>query len=933
MAQLNDLLFALGWDDHDSVIGSYIEHVANGGLTAYKTIFQTGKKHGEPVYMHFLNGVFTGERLRPLLDITDNEARVLYSAYSIHDINKLIDHGEKSFNAIAVKETLSIEMERIGVPAFFPAYLDYLADITTLVRCHSGHYHTAGELLVRTHNPYRLDRDRLERVLCPLMKALDTLELSASLTERDSKDAFLAFLNSVTEQQYTFVYHQVSEQRGLLTNIIHNEVSRYLEGHFGLTPLLFYPDGVAYLMDQAQPMKLDASHLAAVGQAVASKTAGMSRGNFAKFIKSGNQGIKVDKQCLELGIPFSDIFDIVHNLVMVKVSGKRFKIEENEAKCRSEIQATLGNLRDEQLTESVRTKLTGSLYPSTQVAMGAAELLRSYYILLTDHFAKQIGDSWQYLYRLLGITPEAAAVYNLCDPRYQRAYVLAHDLDLTIEPLHERILADGRSLMSSDAADDTTSLGDCAVLADYVARNVTFSFEIERQLDFAAALHKYVETNHRQCCYCGSEFATDELMAQRVPLNLGVQSFSNRLPGGSSREPKRNACEICRVQFTLEKLTHQSLKGTKTIFLHLYPYSFYTDVFLVALRAEVQDILAQDTAVIFTKTDDAFQGWLQSGQVRLTFATRNKQGNPFQNGLALPQFAEAIGNVLTFPLNCPGDNDSEQFLFALQNALLLQRFFGCKVLMTDSAVPVLSSADFGDLYVDNAPLSFLGLLPGNDLDTRALAALWDDFLALHSLALELWVPRGKESREGVVAALARSLIDNRLSLFYAADMALERRLRDQSPSAKQQNVLGSAIRKMMPHINQLVRGGTTVEQLRYLARLARDGKIKGSTSWRRNSVLDPLESILDALENKSPHVEVSTVQAALVEDIFRHIESTAEEGFKPGRPKYEKVQHYVAYFFEHILMEVYHGNTQKLLADRKTLRSAYLFYFNEQPEL
>jgi len=66
MAELDELLFVLGYDDPDSIIGSYIEHVANGGLTAYKTIFQTGKKKGEPVYVHFLNGVFTAERLQSL---------------------------------------------------------------------------------------------------------------------------------------------------------------------------------------------------------------------------------------------------------------------------------------------------------------------------------------------------------------------------------------------------------------------------------------------------------------------------------------------------------------------------------------------------------------------------------------------------------------------------------------------------------------------------------------------------------------------------------------------------------------------------------------------------------------------------------------------------------------------------------------------------
>ncbi|OIO94574.1 MAG: hypothetical protein AUK03_06575 [Anaerolineae bacterium CG2_30_64_16] len=928
MAQLQDLLFALGWNDPDSVIGAYIEHVANDGLAAYKTIFQTGKKHGEPVYVHFLNGVFTAERLRPLLDLSDDETRVLYCAYSIHDINKLIESRRKSFNAIAVRETIQAELEKIGAPGFFPAYLDYLADITTLVRCHSGHYHTAGELLVRAYNPYRLDRNRLEQVLCPLMKALDTLELSGTLTEHQEKEAFLAFLNSVTEQQYVFVYHQMSEQRGLLTNIIHNEISHYLKEHFGLVPLLFYPDGVAYLMDKARPVRWDADHLIAIGQAVARKAAGMSRGNFAKFIKARPAGIMVDRQCLELGVSFHDLFNVVYNLVAAKVAGKRFKIEENEAKGRKELQDALKDLRDEKLAQVVRAKLDRPLYPQTQVAMGAAELLRSYYIFLADHFARQVGDAWQYLYRMLEIGPDAAAVYNLCDPRYQRAYVIARDLDLTTEPLYERILADGRALMGTEAADETTSLGDYAVLADYVARNVMFSFGVERPIDFGATLRKYVETNHHQCCYCGSEFPTDNLMAVQVPASVTVQSFSNRLPGGSSREPKRNACDVCRVQFTLEKLTRQSLKGIKTVFLHLYPYSFYTDVFLVALRAEVQDILAQDTTVIFTKTDDAFREWLQSGRVRLTFSTRNKQGKPYQNGLALPQYTEAIGNVLTFPLNCPGDNDSEQFLFALQNVLLLQRFFGCKVLLTDSPVPVLNSADFGDLYVDNVALGFAGLLPQNDFDTGALGTLWDDFLALHRLRGELYNPKREENPLLTLASALGG--DSRLGLFHAADRLTEFKAAQGKPEKTVRVWRSIAItRRILPDLRGLTKGGEAVKQLQKLAEMAWDAHIIGR-SLERNALLKPFDMLLDGLEGKSEAFGLDTLRAQLTEEIFRHLEAIASEEYKPGRTKREKVKVYVDLFFDGVLGEAYRSNVNRLLADTKGLRSAYLFYLREQ---
>ena len=80
MAEQTELSFVLGWDEPDSVISDFIRCVGNGGLVRYKTIFQTGAKHGEPLYSHVLSMVFTAERLRPLLNLSDIETRVLYSA-------------------------------------------------------------------------------------------------------------------------------------------------------------------------------------------------------------------------------------------------------------------------------------------------------------------------------------------------------------------------------------------------------------------------------------------------------------------------------------------------------------------------------------------------------------------------------------------------------------------------------------------------------------------------------------------------------------------------------------------------------------------------------------------------------------------------------------------------------------------------------------
>ena len=56
-----------------------------------------------------------------------------------------------------------------------------------------------------------------------------------------------------------------------------------------------------------------------------------------------------------------------------------------------------------------------------------------------------------------------------------------------------------------------------------------------------------------------------------------------------------------------------------------------------------------------------------------TFRSRTNKGRPQPYGLYLPRYAETVGNLLIFPINPGGDNDTERFLFALWNALILQR--------------------------------------------------------------------------------------------------------------------------------------------------------------------------------------------------------------------------------------------------------------------
>lgn len=98
------------------------------------------------------------------------------------------------------------------------------------------------------------------------MKALDTLDLSHTLNEQQHKQSFLNYLNEFCEIQYRLVNHSIAEQRGILSNVIHNQIARFMLRQKHAQPLLYYPDGVVYLVEQSAALEINNGNLHQIAQ-------------------------------------------------------------------------------------------------------------------------------------------------------------------------------------------------------------------------------------------------------------------------------------------------------------------------------------------------------------------------------------------------------------------------------------------------------------------------------------------------------------------------------------------------------------------------------------------------------------------------------------------------------------------------------------------
>ncbi|MCY4568171.1 MAG: type I-D CRISPR-associated protein Cas10d/Csc3 [Candidatus Poribacteria bacterium] len=925
-SEIEDLLFTFGIDSEaGDLFQNYMDKIANGKLRTYQEIIQYGAKAGESLYLHILNGICVLEKVRPILNLDDIEVQVLFSAFSVHDLNKLEEFQEtkRSFNYLANAENISGVLSDLEIEHFFPEWQDYLKDIEVLVRAHSRFHNTYGETLDQNYDPYSLDKDRLLNYLVPIIRAIDVIDLSKTLEERPKKRDFLFEINSICDIQYKFVYHKVSEQRGMLTNLIHNEIVKYLESEKDLLPMLYYPDGVAYLVDRDRNVRITTDEIAEIGSSVVHNIESKTRGEFIKFIQGSPAGIKVDEKCIALGVSFAKIWNEVRNIISERKYVANAKVDDLNTKCQERLEGIRNKLSrsdpnvigQRALLDEILDAETYRLPPNDD-AIRIGELVRTYYIFLNKHFSKTVVNAWLHIYELLELPLNSEDItyrerYEMFNALWDRGYIIGRDLynaGRGFHEIYELIVQDGTQFL--ETLETESEFG---ILVDYVLKYVDFNFVADRERGFDTNLKRYVKDNHVQCSTCGSEFDTVLWMKPDVPANIKVQQFSNRLEGGSSREPKRRVCSVCRTQYMLDKLCYNVGGGTATFFIHLYPISFFTDVFIRAFQRAQQNFEHPDFPSVFLKTDDALRNYQERTQLELTFSRTKVNGNP------LPRFSEALGNILTIPVNTPGNNHTENILFAIENALLYQRFLGCRAVLTDSSIPLFSGDEFSHLFVDHIPSAFQGWLPDNNLNSDITQQTFEQLLKLHTIRSKI----GSIDADDLVR-LIRSLNYDALELYYVTHRMIKR---EQAGNEPRQFVTVRDTAQLIADVVAQKGGDTIMSHIKELARIAWEGRLKGE-SLKDNSLAKPLDVAFDSLERwQSEHETEEEARAIMSKEVARAIERLNKQFF--GVKKLENISQFVTVLFDHIYKGVYQGNLLNLLENRKRIRAGYLYFITE----
>jgi CRISPR-associated protein Csc3 len=776
----------------------WLDLVANRGIKReYYNVVQTGGKEGIRYATHIIDVVSLAAALRPLIAMSELEQRIVFTALSVHDLNKSPNqNGKKRFADLATEAVVSNEIEFVGFDEFFSDWRENITAITRLVAAHAGKFHVGfASGIPKAKQPENITSERL-RELEQLVTAVDEIAVARSFIDSSKIEKGVTTLNTILPKEYELAWHRLSEQRGLFSNIIHREAALYLQKQ-GWHTLVLYPEGTYYLKVKNDKFAEDA--VTTIARNVQKRLRDFNVQKFDDFIQPRPLGITIDAQVLGMGVSPSKIWEKVSAIIESRQRRDGFKIstpqkDGQEDKCRERLKEIADENGHQYQKIAQEWLIQPSLFPQTQTGMALGELLRTYYIFLESHYkytlkSQGYKQTWNYLYSLLSISEDEQERFEPLDKRQDRAYLVAKFHANGYDKLLELIEEDSAKFLIADTAEKE----ELSPIGEYVLENLSLSHLSKDKNALASYLQRYVTDSFTACAYGSTRNATREWMSVDVSEGIKVQQFSNRLPAGK-RDPKRNVSPEVQAQFQLENMGFASAKN-KALYLHCMPYTFLTEPFLKALRQSLKNALDQGITAGMLQVDEV----LENLNTNKTFDIILKPTKG--NGLPIPTFSELIGNIITLPLNSLG-NDSERYLEAIPYTFLLSRFFGVKVLLTESAIPMHDKDDFGEIYLDGIPALFRGLFRVGNLspNSEGIIPEWEIYQALRTVSRQLYV--SGTSRNALVELIS-SYLGGELHVFHVADRLIEAKTRSSKNSDAATLRLSQQILPLLEQVNQL----------------------------------------------------------------------------------------------------------------------------------
>ena len=221
---------------------------------------------------HLLNGLFPAnliERRLSKLDTTikrvvrEKERRLVIAAFILHDFEKFSDVPQDC-RGLAIEDhrkIITIKVQQLGLDRFINPenaefYQDYVDDLLCMAYNAQRRWDTNWNFSIYGLNP--MLEDRTLRALSDLTCLADSLASIIKHPYDAENRKFKELLHNLSDGKVDLTYHSISENRGVLTNVLNNAI---VDAHVSLNttdcvyyePLLYLPTGVIYLIKRDAP--------------------------------------------------------------------------------------------------------------------------------------------------------------------------------------------------------------------------------------------------------------------------------------------------------------------------------------------------------------------------------------------------------------------------------------------------------------------------------------------------------------------------------------------------------------------------------------------------------------------------------------------------------------------------------------------------------
>lgn len=949
-----------------SVFNDYYEKVVNKGLKEYKKIVQYGMKKNQTLYSHVLNMIGVLDEIKDIVSLSNLELKVLMVAITIHDLNKEEEHEGKGYLRIISEENregeyenILKECEKLNVQEFFPEYEEYIEDIRSIIGQHSGHTRAFGENLFCQPDRYKLGSERVD-ILVYIIRALDVIDLSKAIDEKEKKRQFLFNLNNATKymgKQYKMVTHTISEDRGILTNICHNVIVKFLKEK-GFTAIAYYKEGVLYLVEdnELEFTEVDRNNLLKnCVKSIKSKI----YDDFKVYIKNTPSGIKVDEKCLDMTSIANIIYEIKNRCdkgKIVDINKKNTQIKSIVEKCkRIYSKETLSGFEEEvyklkldiedakdkksarilskSLKEKedllkeqracrhilVRGESENYFIEHNEDKIRFSEFIRAFYTFINMHVCdKNTSLSWERIYEFFNIEQEDVEYLDTFEGLYIRPYILGQMINDDYKDEEENLLIRMIEYLEKELSNKEVKIeeGMWKDLKDYFDKNIILSFDdkLSTRIKKENLLQIYAEKRGSKCCLCSGEYKTSNWMAVDVPYKLKIQNFSNKINAGV-REPKRNICSICNIEYLLHKITYASKVEVSRRYLSILPRSFNTASYIRAFRESINEFKNKEITAIYFNDYNTFvsQANKNAEEIEPLFSETKV------NGVAIPDYVETLTNYFILPIHLvKGENETSKWISALLYALTFNIYFDSKIVISQFPVPILDQGEIEEIYIGDVPVPFKNIFEKT----------WtkDDVLKTIRLFTNLFLMAKVlgEKTEIVYDAL-KALAKGRVNFIYCIYKKLKNKY--DNPNFKIKEIRGS-IDEILNYVKE---DDEVVSSIRKLAAFAVENYIRGNITGgiiKDNSINKPLNIMIDILcrWDKSIYTE-EDIRALSKREIQKYFERI---DLYYGKNKIELIEKYVDFFMDEILNKTLQGKTFNLENEKKNILSTYSYYYRAE---